>query len=112
MGKLIYVAGQYSGDIENNIKKAEKVSIALIRNGWYVFTPHKNTAGYEKYEDDKITYRTWMEMDLNILRRCDAVYVMQGWMDSRGAIEEIALAIMFDMPIFWEDYVSAIDLKP
>ena len=46
---LIYVAGAYAGDVSANIIKAERVSIALIRNGWHVFTPHKNTAGYERW---------------------------------------------------------------
>ena len=74
--QLIYVAGAYNGDITKNIAKAEQVSIDLIRNGWHVFTPHKNTAGYERYECDGVSKETWIVMDLNILSRCDAMYVM------------------------------------
>ena len=98
---LIYVAGAYAGNVSANIIKAERVSIALIRNGWHVFTPHKNTAGYEKYED--IPKSTWLEEDLNILERCDAMYVMDNWRTSPGTEGEIASARQLGIPIFWED---------
>jgi nucleoside 2-deoxyribosyltransferase len=98
---LIYVAGAYAGNVSANIIKAERVSIALIRNGWHVFTPHKNTAGYEKYED--IPKSTWLEADLNILERCDAIYVMDNWRTSSGTEGEIAAAQKLCRPIFWED---------
>ena len=98
---LIYVAGAYAGDVASNITKAEQVSIALIRNGWHVFTPHKNTSGYEKYED--LTKSTWLDMDLNILSRCDAMYVMDNWRGSSGTMGEIAFAQRIRLPIFWED---------
>ena len=98
---LIYVAGAYAGDVSANIIKAERVSIALIRNGWHVFTPHKNTAGYEHYED--IPKSTWLEDDLNILARCDAMYVMDNWRISSGTKGEIAAAKELGIPIFWED---------
>ena len=100
---LIYVAGAYKGDVSSNIAKAESVSIALIRNGWHVFTPHKNTAGYEKYEGEDINENTWVDMDLNTLARCDALYVMDNWRTSAGTQGEIQFAKMRDIPIFWEE---------
>ena len=98
---LIYVAGAYAGDVSANIIKAERVSIALIRNGWHVFTPHKNTAGYENYED--IPKSTWLTEDLNILARCDALYVMDNWRTSSGTKGEIAIAQEIGLLIIWED---------
>ena len=98
---LIYVAGAYAGDVSANIIKAERVSIALIRNGWHVFTPHKNTAGYENYDD--IPKSTWLEEDLNILARCDALYVMDNWRTSPGTKGEIAAAQELGLLIIWED---------
>jgi len=95
---LVYVIGAYSGNIEENIEKAENVSISLIRNGYHVITPHKNTAGYEKYQNNLlapglyITYQTWIEMDLNIMSRCDAVYVMDNVSESNGSKIEIEYA--------------------
>lgn len=105
MGKLLYVAGAYSGDVESNIKIAEAVSINLISRGFHVITPHKNTSGYEKYEDENITYKTWIDMDLDILSRCDAIYVMQNSVNSNGVKKEIEHAKKLNIPIIYEkDY--------
>ena len=100
---LVYVAGAYSGDVAANIARAEAVSIALIRNGWHVFTPHKNTSGYEKYEDGNITKDTWIEMDMNILSRCDLMYVMDNWWISDGTKVEMKFAVAHDIPVFVEN---------
>ena len=99
---LIYIIGAYSGDVEHNIIDAEKVSIDLIRQGHHVFTPHKNTAGYEKYEDGIITYQTWIDMDLDILSRCDAVFVMKNSERSKGSKIEIQKAMELGLPIIYE----------
>jgi hypothetical protein len=99
---LVYVIGAYSkndsGDIQEHIKQAEFVSIRLLRAGYHVFTPHKNTANYEWYEDDFITYRTWIEMDLNILSRCDAIFIMDNAKDSKGSQIEIEFAQSMKIP--------------
>ena len=103
--KLLFVSGAYAGDIEKNIAKAEEVSIGLIRAGFHVVTPHKNTAGYEKYEDENITFETWIAMDLNILKRCDAIYLINGWDKSRGAVIEAGYAYKHNIQMFHEsDY--------
>lgn len=102
MNKLLYVAGPYSGKIEENIARAEEVSIGLIRNGFHVFTPHKNMAGYEKYEGDGIGYRTWMDMDLDFLSRCDALYVMANSDKSFGVQKEIKFAMKNGIPVIHE----------
>lgn len=106
--RLVYVIGAYSGDVEGNIKKAEAVSIELICAGYHVFTPHKNTAEYEKYEGSMlnrfnplphvISKQTWMDLDLNILSRCDAIFIMESAKDSEGSQIEIAFAREHDIP--------------
>ena len=100
--QLVYVAGPYSGDIPQNIRNAEKTSIALIRNGFHVITPHKNTAGYEKYEGDGIDYQTWIDMGLDLLSRCDAMLVMIDSERSVGVQEEIRFCEENDIPIAYE----------
>lgn len=100
--KLLYVAGPYSGDIINNIARAEEVSISLIRNGFHVLTPHKNTAGYEKYEGNGISQETWIEMGINLLSRCDAIYVMINSSKSLGTQREIEFAEKNNIPVIYE----------
>lgn len=103
--KLLYVAGPYSGDIKNNIQRAEEVSIDLIRNGFHVITPHKNCAGYEKYEDKNINHSTWIDMDNDLISRCDAIYVMENYEKSLGTRNEIDYGIALKLPIIYaQDY--------
>ena len=104
MTKLIYVAGPYRGDTEQNTKNAEIKSIELIRKGYAVITPHKNTKGYEKYEGGKITHQTWLDMDLVILARCDILYVMKNSEMSKGTQQEIAFALEQGIQVVHEDH--------
>ena len=104
--KLIYVAGPYYAPTaegrKKNIRMAERHSISLIRQGYAVFTPHKNTAGYEYYEDGEIlTKDTWMKIDLETLSRCDAIYMMPGWESSEGAKIELGYAGMWDLEVIY-----------
>lgn len=101
--KLVYVIGAYSANDKNtiadHINEAENISIDLIRAGYHVITPHKNTAGYENYEDDKLTYQTWIDMDLNILSRCDAIFIMDNAKESKGSKIEIEFARKNNIPM-------------
>jgi len=105
--KVIYVAGKYSGkgysEIEDNIKRAEKASIKLFRKGWAVITPHKNTAHYEIYEDETLTYEMWLAADMEMLKRSDAIFLLNGWQNSHGAVKEQQYALGNNMPVFYED---------
>lgn len=101
---LLYVAGPYSANDtyseQDHIRRAEEVSIQLIRNHFHVICPHKNTSGYEKYEDDNINFDTWIEMDINILKRCDGLYLFGDYEKPRGAMIELSFAVDNDMPVF------------
>ncbi len=101
---LLYVAGPYSANgiytEQDHIYQAEQVSIQLIKQGFHVITPHKNTDGYEKYEDDNITFDTWIEMDLNILKRCDGIYLFGDYQNSKGAMIELNCALENNIPVF------------
>lgn len=104
MTKLVYVAGAYRGiSVKENIVTAERKSLELIRAGFAVITPHKNTANYEQYEDgQKITHQTWLDMDLVILERCDILYVLKDSENSEGTQIEIAFARAHNIPVVEE----------
>ncbi|MHC1576732.1 MAG: DUF4406 domain-containing protein [Methanosarcinaceae archaeon] len=110
---LIYVAGAYNAPtrkgIEDNIRAAEVASLDLISNGWAVFTPHKNSSGYEKYS---FSNETWMGIDISILRRCDAVFALRSWRDSPGATREVAEATYNRIPVIFEEDTLAFYCTP
>lgn len=93
--KVIYVAGPYRDQrgewwVRENIRSAEKVAMEIWQRGGVALCPHKNTAffGGLPGTDDQ----TWLEGDLELLRRCDALAVAPRWRNSKGAIEEVAYA--------------------
>lgn len=107
---MVYVAGAYSNNPEHNMQKAEQASIQLIKNGFAVFTPHKNFYDYQKYKD--IHYETYLRMDFEIIRRCDAVYVLDNWEESPGTKREIDLCNEWDIPVFWQHQINECDFMP
>jgi hypothetical protein len=108
--KLIYVSGKYTsekGDLDETrkyIEVATKASIKLFKKGWNVFTPHKNNGEYEFRKDSKdLTYDFWIDIDLDILKRCDAIFMLKNWRNSKGALIEINKAKEWGIKIYFEE---------
>lgn len=95
MKPLIYVAGPYTGENIQNTRRAILVA-EQIRTKFDVncFVPHL-TAMYDLVAPNDWKY--WMELDINILSRCDFLYRMVG--ASKGADMEVAYANDHDIPV-------------
>ena len=96
--KVIFVSGPYRGNVESNIIKARRVAIALWQQGWAVFCPHTNTANFDGECSDDV----WLKGDIEILKRCDAIYMMSTWKDSKGAEEEYRIALELGKEIIFQ----------
>lgn len=112
--KLMYIAGRYSGktysEIDDNIKKAKQEALRVIKKGWFPVTPHLNTAHFEEWEDFLgVDYHFWIEGDLEILKKCDAVYFTPDWEESSGCKIEREFANENDILIYL-DYKHIPDL--
>lgn len=100
--KLIYVAGPYRGPgdwaVKQNIQDAEKFARELWRRGFAVICPHANSAfmGGSEIPDD-----VFLKGDLEILRRCDAIFMIPGWERSAGARAEYQFSLDNNIPIFF-----------
>jgi len=98
--KVIYIAGPYRAPSEwqvvQNIRRAEALALAVWQMGAACICPHKNTALLGGAADDSV----WLEGDLELLRRCDAVLCMPDWQASAGARGEVDLARRMNMPVF------------
>jgi nucleoside 2-deoxyribosyltransferase len=95
---LIYLAGKYSGNVEENIANARKIAIELWEAGYYVICPHLNTARFET--DCRCTYENYMRGDMEMLARCDAVVMLPEWEGSMGAVRERGRANDCGIPVF------------
>jgi hypothetical protein len=98
--KIVFVSGPYRAatgyGVHLNIQVAESAAIAIWQMGAVAFCPHKNSA----YLGGIVEDRAFLDGDLEILRRCDAVFLLTGWNFSAGAIEEVKLAHELGIPCF------------
>jgi hypothetical protein len=105
--QLVYVAGPYTGpdanSIHDNIEKARRIAVTLWKEGYAVICPHLNSA----HMDGVVSWEQFMEADLLILSKCDAIALVPGWEKSKGACMEFQKAqelglriIMPDDPIY------------
>jgi len=98
---IIYVAGPYNAPTEmgimDNIRKACEARDDLVVAGWAVVCPHANTANMDN-ENPDIYYR----MDVKILARCDAIYMLHGWENSPGARMEHEMALEWGITVYYE----------
>ena len=95
---LIYLAGPYRGNTEENIRIADEVSRELWAKGHYVICPHKNSSGFE--HDTRISIEHILNGDIFMLSKCDAIVILPNWDQSEGAKIEHDYAKHNHIPIY------------
>lgn len=95
----VYLSGKYSGDVERNIAVARGVAIELWEKHFAVFCPHLNTANMEI--DCRADYQDYIDGDLEILSRFDAIIMLPGWRESKGARIEKEYAQRLGIPVYY-----------
>jgi nucleoside 2-deoxyribosyltransferase len=97
---VVYIAGPFRGKdhfvIAEHIRKAERLALAVWNLGAAALCPHANTAHFQDAAPDHV----WLEGDLELLRRCDALITTDDWMRSTGATAEVAFAQAQGIPVF------------
>jgi len=85
-----YIAGKFSGDVENNIKAAVEWGVWANSKGAFPVIPHANTSDprFEKQQD----YGFWITATSWLLMQCDSALFIPGWFNSKGALKEYRLA--------------------
>lgn len=98
--KVVYVAGPYRGkdnwEIEQNVRRAETLALEVWRLGAAAICPHANTRFFQNAAPDDV----WLDGDLAILARCDAVLLTPDWERSSGARAEEAFARRAGIEVF------------
>lgn len=98
--KLVYLAMPYRAaspdGILENIMEARKVAKRLWQLGYYVICPHTNTFLMDGVVPDRI----FLDGDLEIISRCDAVILGPGWKNSEGARSECSFATEKGIPTY------------
>lgn len=100
---LVYVSGPYTAKDETlkqvNISNARLAAIHLWRRGHFVICPHLNSADMEH---EGITYDHFLNGDIAMLIWCDAIYLLNGWSNSKGAFAEYVEAKRYGLLLCYE----------
>jgi nucleoside 2-deoxyribosyltransferase len=99
--RLIYVAGPLFGpndwEIRRHIHRAAALGYEVAKLGAYPVIPHTNTGSVFI---GTIDTAFWYAGTLELLRRCDAVILVMGWQDSKGANAEVEEANRLKIPVY------------
>lgn len=99
---VIFISGKYRGkttkEVELNIFLATEASKKLWKLGYIVICPHLNTSHFDGICEDDV----WLNGYLEILKRCDAIYMLNNWLQSEGAIKEYELAEKIGIKILFQ----------
>jgi hypothetical protein len=88
----IYIAGPITNNpnYEKKFKETEKM---LKLRGHAVINPVKNLG---------FSYKEYIDMGLCELMKCDAIYCLNGWEKSEGALLENHYALICNLKIYYE----------
>lgn len=103
---LLYISGPYRGNVDANIKRARDIAITAWEMGHAVICPHMNTEHFELYST--LNEQAYIDGDMNMIARCDALVMVPGWEKSSGANQERDYAMSLGIPVY--DHVPDLNL--
>lgn len=98
---VVYVAGPFRGKdhyaIHKNVERAEALSHEVWAIGAAAICPHTMTQHFQ----DSLPDEVWLKGDIELLRRCDALVLVEGYERSSGTKAEVAYALDHNIPVFF-----------
>ena len=87
----VYIAGKITGN-DSYIEQFEKAEKILKASGYAVINPVKNLG---------FTYKDYIDMGLSELSKCDAIYLLENYEESNGALLELSYAKTVGMKVMY-----------
>jgi len=108
---MIYIAGPMTGYKDFNFAAFDNARNKLNDEGWTVISPADidRENGFDALKGDspelvtKEFMRKAMRADLDALQKVDAIYMLTGWQDSKGACAEYHVAKWRGIEVLHED---------
>ena len=91
----VYIAGPMTGLPDFNYPAFHAAAAAWRAVGWIVSNPAENFAGHQD-----LPYADYIRKDLADLMACEAIALLPGWVESRGANLEHHVAAVLDMRMY------------
>lgn len=99
MKKTIYVSGKITGT-DDYMKRFADAESRLKLQGWRVMNPAKKNA---HFDPKNTSWEDYMRASIRLLSRADAIYLLRGWRQSKGAILEHSIAVALGMTIISQE---------
>lgn len=93
----VYVSGSMTGIKDLNFPAFDKARDKLLALGYWVVSP----ADLERHRP-VMTYEEAMKDDIRHMMTCNAIYLLRGWNDSRGARLEWFVAVSLGFKVMYE----------
>lgn len=108
--KIVFISGPFrhpnpdgsndSWETHLNVVVASRLGLEVAKAGAFPFIPHANTAHFDHAAG--IPDQLWLDGDLELLGRCDAMLCTYDWKRSAGARGEVEYATKHNIPIFYD----------
>jgi len=103
----IYIAGPMTGIPKHNFLAFHAAAERLRQAGWEVVNPAENFGG-----QTDLPRETYLRADVALLVDCDAVAMLSGWENSRGAKLEYLLARELGVPVLNAENLQPLQRAP
>ena len=106
MKRQIYFSGRFNTSRDETQKKFDKYEANEFKD-WIVFNPLKLNIGFgmvdDKYQKTDIYDRdTCYFFDIHAVMKADAIFVLNNWYNSMGALGELLIALNMNKEIYIE----------
>ena len=106
--KIVYIAGPFRSvnadgksnawGVQCHVMNAMKVALEVWKLGAVALCPHSNSMFFQ--DADGCEDNVWLEGDLELVLRSDAMIMTEDWRRSSGATAEKAFAETHGIPVF------------
>jgi hypothetical protein len=100
--KKVYVSGPMTGKKNNNVEAFNTVTAELRDLGYVVINPAELDDGEDKSDivSGDSEWVKCLKRDIRKLLNVDAVVVLKGWKNSKGALLEVLIAYELSKPVY------------
>lgn len=102
--EVIFLSGPMTGIDKFNFPKFDEVERNFMLQGLKVENPANYARRYkvEKVLSDPKEFRAMLQDEWDALARCSAIYLFNGWENSRGARRELQIALELGLKVYIE----------